>query len=296
MKPAPFEYAAPDHLEEALKLLAEHGYSAKALAGGQSLIPMMNFRLAQPEFLVDLNRIPDLSFIETDGNGSLRIGAMTRHQLIENSQLVAEHAPLIHEAMPKIAMPQVRSRGTFGGSIAHADPAAELTAICVTLDGSFKAKSLNDERWIPAADFFLGMFTSALEPEELLVEIKVPVVGPRTGWAIEEITRRSHDFALVGVTCKVTLDGSGSCEDARLVFFSVGDGPVETPNAGSLLVGQAPSQELVKQAAKVASEEIDPGGDIHASAVFRRHLAQELSTRALTRAFQRAATSSDKRD
>lgn len=296
MKPAPFEYAAPESLEEALDLLAEHGYSAKALAGGQSLIPMMNFRLAQPEFLVDLNRIPGLSFLETNGDGSLRIGAMTRHQQIEHSRLVADKAPLIHGAMPKIAMPQVRSRGTFGGSIAHADPAAELTAISVALEGSFKAVSTSGERWIPAADFFLGMFTSALDPEELLVEIKIPPFAERTGWAIEEITRRSHDFALVGVACVVGLDETGTCERAKLVFFSVGDGPVETPNAEAMLIGQSPSEALIQSTAKSASEEVDPGSDIHASVAYRRHLARELSARALTQAFERAAGSSNVRE
>jgi carbon-monoxide dehydrogenase medium subunit len=155
---------------------------------------------------------------------------------------------------------------------------------------------MKGERWIPAADFFLGMFTSALDPEELLVEIKIPTVGPRSGWAIEEITRRSHDFALVGVSCAVTLNRSGNCEAVRLVFFSVGDGPVETPNAEAVLLGQAPSMELIQNAAHSASIEIDPGSDIHASVGFRRHLARELSARALSRAFDLAANSSKERD
>lgn len=291
MKPAPFEYSAPDSLDEALDLLGEHGYEAKALAGGQSLIPMMNFRLAQPSVLVDLNRVEELSFLEPDEKGDLRIGAMTRHHEIEFSNLVAERVPLIHEAMPKIAMPQIRSRGTFGGSIAHADPAAELTTISVALDGRFRTMSKKAERWIPAQDFFLGMFTTVLEPEELLVEIAVPSVGPRTGWAIEEIARRSHDFALVGVTTVVSLDDQDRCKRARIVFFSVGDSPVETPQAANLLEGQKPSDELIQEAAAQVRRELDPGTDIHASAEFRKHLAQELTSRALTKSFERARTS-----
>ncbi len=288
MKPAPFEYIAPTTVEEALGHLTEHGYDAKVLAGGQSLIPMMNFRLAQPAVLVDLNKLAELSFIRSEKDGELRIGAMTRHYQVEHDDLVAEHAPLIHEAMPKIATPQIRSRGTFGGSIAHADPAAELTAICVALDGRFRCQSARGERWVPAKEFFLGMFTSVLEPDEMLVEIAVPPMAPRTGWALEEEARRAYDFALVGVGAVVTLDEQDRCERARLVFLSVGDGPVEAVKATEMLLGKEVTPDLIRAAAEAVTEELDPSADIHASVKYRLHLARVLARRALEKAFARA--------
>ena len=288
MKPAPFEYIAPTTVEEALGHLTEHGYDAKVLAGGQSLIPMMNFRLAQPAVLVDLNKLAELSFIRSEKDGELRIGAMTRHYQVEHDDLVAEHAPLIHEAMPKIATPQIRSRGTFGGSIAHADPAAELTTICVALDGRFRCQSARGERWVPAAEFFLGMFTSVLEPDEMLVEIAIPPMAPRTGWALEEEARRAYDFALVGVGAVVTLDEQDRCERARLVFLSVGDGPVEAVKATEMLLGKEVTPDLIRAAAEAVTEELDPSADIHASVKYRLHLARVLARRALEKAFARA--------
>ena len=291
MKPAPFEYIAPTTVEEALGHLTEHGYDAKVLAGGQSLIPMMNFRLAQPSVLVDLNKLTELSFVRSEKDGELRIGAMTRHHQVEHDALVAEHAPLIHEAMPKIGTPQIRSRGTFGGSIAHADPAAELTTICVALDGRFRCQSVRGERWVPASEFFLGMFTSALEPDEMLVEIAIPPMAPRTGWALEEEVRRAHDFALVGVGAVVTLDEQNLCERARLVFLSVGDGPVEAVKAAEMLVGKEATHDLIRATAEAVTEELDPSADIHASVEFRLHLARVLARRALEKAFERAAGS-----
>ena len=289
MKPAPFEYIAPTTVEEALGHLTEHGYDAKVLAGGQSLIPMMNFRLAQPAVLVDLNKLAELSYIRSEKDGELRIGAMTRHYQVEHNDLVTEHAPLIHEAMPKIATPQIRSRGTFGGSIAHADPAAELTAICVALDGRFRCQSARGERWVPAKDFFLGMFTSVLEPDEMLVEIVIPSMAPRTGWALAEEARRAHDFALVGVGAVVTLDAKDCCERARLVFLSVGDGPVEAVKATEMLIGKEVTPEIIHAAAEAVAEELDPSADIHASVKYRLHLARVLARRALEKAFARAA-------
>ena len=288
MKPAPFEYVAPTTVEEALEHLTVYGYDAKILAGGQSLIPMMNFRLAQPSVLVDLNKIAELSFIRIEKDGELRIGAMTRHHLVEHDVLVLQQAPLIHEAMPKIGTPQIRSRGTFGGSIAHADPAAELTTICVALDGRFRCQRANGERWIPAKEFFLGMFTSVLEPEEMLVEIALPPMPPRTGWALEEEARRAHDFALVGVAAVVTLDEQNRCERARCVFLSVGDGPVEAGKALGSLVGEELTPDLIRKTADAVTEELEPTADIHASAAYRSHLARVLAKRALVRAYARA--------
>lgn len=289
MKPAPFEYYAPRSVEEALSHLEAHGYDAKVLAGGQSLIPMMNFRLAQPGVIVDLNNIEELDFIREGEDGGLNLGAMTRHRKVERDRIVAERAPLIHEAMPKIATSQIRNRGTFGGSIAHADPSAELAAVSVALDGRFRIRGPHGERWVKANEFFVGMFTTVLEAEELLVEAKFQPLAKRTGSAIEEVARRPHDFALVGVAAVVTLDGMDRCQEARVVFLSVGDGPVEANQAAEMLKGQALSAEVIRAAAEIAAnEDIDPGSDIHASAEFRRHLAEVLARRTLERAHQRA--------
>jgi CO/xanthine dehydrogenase FAD-binding subunit len=290
MKPAPFEYYAPRTVEEALVQLAEHGYDAKVLAGGQSLIPMMNFRLVQPSVLVDLNNIPELAYINPDQNGGLRLGAMVRHEQVEIDPLVAKRAPLLHETMPKIAYPQIRNRGTFGGSVSHADPSAELPSVCVALNGRFRLRNQNGERWVPANEFFVGLFTTILEPGELLVEVELPSLPARTGWSLMEVARRPHDFALVGVAVIVTLDKNGLCDQARMVFLSTGDRPMVAHKAVELLKGQAPTQEAIHAAAEVAaSEDIDPSSDIHATAEFRRHLANVLSRRALEQAFKRAA-------
>jgi len=289
MKPPPFEYYAPTTVEEALARLAEHGYDAKPLAGGQSLIPMMNFRLAQPSVLVDLNKIPDLSYIRPNEGGGLSIGAMARHSMVEKDALVAERAPLVHETMPKIATTQIRSRGTFGGSLAHADPSAELVCASVALDGKFKVVSQQRERWIPANEFFLGLFTSALEPEELLVEIQLPPFPKQTGWSLMEIARRPHDFCLIGVAATLTLGKKDQCKKARLVYLSAGDGPMVGQQAAKVLEGQSISPELFEEAAEVASSaDIDPSSDIHATAEFRRHLANVLTRRALEEAYKRA--------
>ena len=290
MKPAPFEYYAPTTVEEALSRLAEHGFDAKVLAGGQSLIPMMNFRLVQPSVLVDLNNIPELAYINPDENGGLRLGAMVRHHKVEIDSLVEKRAPLLHETMPKIAYPQIRNRGTFGGSVSHADPSAELASVSVALGGSFRLRSLKGERWVPANEFFIGLFTTVLEPDELLLEVALPPMPARSGWSLMEVARRPHDFALVGVAAVVSLGNNGSCEQARMVFISAGDKPMVAHRAAESLKGQAPTKESIRAAAEIAaSEEIEPSSDIHATAEFRRHLANVLCRRALEQAFQRAA-------
>jgi CO/xanthine dehydrogenase FAD-binding subunit len=289
MKPAPFKYYAPTTVEEALAHLAEYGYDAKALAGGQSLIPMLNFRLAQPSVLVDLNNISELFYIRPDEDGGLRLGAMTRQSRVEHDPLVAERAPLVHEVMPQIAYPAIRTRGTFGGSLAHADPSAELVAVNMALNGRFRLRSQAGERWVPADEFFIGLFTTVLEPDELLVEVALPTMPPRSGGAFLQITRRHHDFCIAGVAVLVTLSDKGQCEQAKLVFLSAGDGPVIARQAADMLIGQAPTPEAIRAVAeKAANEEIDPGSDIHASAEYRRHLAKVLARRVLEQAFERA--------
>jgi len=292
MKPPPFDYVKPSSIDEALRHLAEYGYDAKPLAGGQSLIPMMNFRLAQPGVLVDLNNISELSFIRPDDQGGLRIGAMTRHYMVEHDPLVAERAPLVSEAMPHIATTQIRSRGTFGGSIAHADPSAELVAISVALDGRFQLRGQEGTREINARDFFLGMFTTQVEPEELLVEIALPPLPARTGWALKEISRRPHDFALVGVAALVSLSGRDQINVARIVLFSVGDGPVIAQKAGELLQDHPATPDLFRAAAEIAgTQDVDPSSDIHASAAYRRQLVKVLTRQALETALDRARES-----
>src|SRR2546428_2597983 len=212
MKPAPFAYHAPTGLDQALALLAEHGPEAKPLAGGQSLVAAMNFRLAQPAVLVDLNRVAGLDGIAVAPEGGLSLGAMTRQRALERDPLVARQAPLLAEAMPHVAHPQIRNRGTLGGSLAHADPAAELPAVMVALEARIRLRSRKAERWLSAEDFFVGLFATALQPGELLVEVALPPPGPRTGWAFEEVSRRHGDFALVGVAAVVQLNSDGRCQ------------------------------------------------------------------------------------
>jgi len=288
MKPAPFDYFSPATVDEALALLDEHGGDAKPLAGGQSLIPAMNFRLARPAVLVDLNRIADLAYVRA-APGGVAIGAMTRQRAVERSDDVARAAPLLAEAMPSIAHPQIRNRGTLGGSIAHADPSAELPAVMLALDAQFRAKSATGERSIAAGEFFKGMLETALAPGELLVEIAVPRLPASSGTAFLEMARRHGDYALVGVAVVVTLDPRGRCQEAKLSLLSVGDGPVLATEAGKVLAGQSPSEELLRAAGDAAAtRDVDPPSDIHASAAYRRQLVAVLTRRALARAFERA--------
>ncbi|MDD3827282.1 MAG: xanthine dehydrogenase family protein subunit M [Anaerolineae bacterium] len=289
MKPASFEYYAPQTVSEAVATLAQHGYDGKALAGGQSLIPMMNFRLAQPSVLVDLNGVSELFYVRPARDGSVHIGAMTRQREVELDPLVGQVAPLVQAALPKVAYPQIRTRGTFGGSLAHADPSAELPAVAVALDARLRLQSRRGERWVAAKDFFQGFFTTLLEPDELLVEIALSPLPPRSGWSFMEVARRHHDFALAGVAATVRLSGSGECEDARLVYFSVGDGPTVAEQAAALLRGQVPSDEAIQEAARTAGQaDVDPSSDINATAEYRRHLVEVLGRRALAEAFGRA--------
>jgi carbon-monoxide dehydrogenase medium subunit len=289
MKPPPFRYYAPVSLAEALSYLTEYGAEAKALAGGQSLIPAMNFRLAQPEILVDLNHIPELAYIRPMPDGGVSIGAMTRQRQVERSAVVAERAPLVYETMPYIAHPQIRNRGTFGGSIAHADPAAELPAVIVALGGRCRVQSQAGERWLPAGEFYTGLFETAVGPGELLVEVALPPLPPRAGYAFREVSRRHGDYALVGVAAVVTLDDRGLCQQVRLVYLSVGDGPIEAHQAAAALDGQALTPEVIQAAAETASAaDIDPPADIHASVRYRRHLAKVLARQVLAEAGARA--------
>src|SRR5215213_1450891 len=292
MKPAAFEYHAPDSVEEALFLLHNSGSDAKLLAGGQSLVPAMNFRVVQPSLLIDLNRIKELGYIHEDRE-RLRIGAMTRERHLELDASIAQWSPLLHEAAPNIAHPQIRNRGTIGGSIVNADPAAELPVLMLALDAELKARSTAGERWITADDFFVGMFTTALEPDEMLVEIELPFLPVRTGWSFLEVAPRAGDYAMMGVAALVRLDEVGRCKEAKLVYLNAGDGPVNAKEAAQLLTGELPSEELIDSAAAMASgQEINPFGNIHASVDYQRHLANVLTKKALKIAMKRGAEES----
>ncbi len=297
MKPAPFDYYAPTSVEQALDHVAQLGYDAKILAGGQSLIPTMNFRLAQPAALIDLNNIPELFFIHPSDDGGVLVGAMTRQSTVERDPLIAERAPLVRAAMPYIAHPQIRTRGTFGGSIAHADPAAELPAVTVALGARYRVRNKTGERWIAAEEFFVSLFTTSLQPDEVLVEIALPPiprtplrgVPPHSGWSFQEVARQSGAYGLAGVAVLVTLDDKKRCQQVRMAFLSCGERPTLAQHAAKVLVGQAPTPEAIRAAAEAAAkDDVDPSSDIHASAAYRRHLVKVLTFRALTQAFQRA--------
>jgi len=289
MKPPPFKYVAAESVEHALEQMAEYGDAAKLLAGGQSLIPAMNFRVLQPSVLIDLNRIGDLEYIQPSDDGALVVGAMTRQRDLERSQEVEHIAPLLFEAMPHIAHPQIRTRGTLGGSLAHADPAAELPVIAIAVGAAMKATGPNGDRWIESKDFFQGMFSTALEPDEILVEVIFPARKSRTGWSFEESSRRQGDYGMMGIAVEVELDEKGAGKEARLVYLNAGDGPIEAEKAAALLRGERPTPEVFAAAAAEAAEnEIDPMGSVHASIEFQRHLARVLTERALEKAYARA--------
>ena len=287
MKPAPFEWFSASSTEEALALLTEHGEHAKPLAGGQSLIPAMNFRLARPAVLVDLNGITELSGVAVQADGVLRCGAMTRQGMLEKSEMGAAHAPLLAEALPFVAHAAIRTRGTVGGSIAHGDPAAEIPAVLSALGARYLVQSSGGQRWLAADAFMTGLFVTALEPGELLVAIEIPPMAPRTGWGFLEMARRHGDFALAGVACTLTLDDTGTCEDARIVAFGIGDGPVLCTAAAEVLVGATPGLEVFREAASVVASDVTPSSDVHASAAYRRSLVEVLTRRALARAAER---------
>lgn len=289
MKPSTFDYYAPASLEEALALLTKHGSDAKPLAGGQSLIPAMSFRVLQSALLVDLNRLTTLDNIR-QVNGELHIGAMTRQRRIERDPLVAQFAPLLRETMPYIAHPQIRNRGTLGGSLVHADPAAELPVIAIALNARLRVQSVKGERWLTARDFFLGIFTTALQPDELLVEIAFPPLPAGAGWSFMEFARRHGDYALIGVAAWIVLDDRGLCRDARLVYLNAGNGPIDAQPAAQLLRGREISDEAIEAASAAADREIDPTGNVHCTPAYQRHLARVLTRRAVWQAVERAKT------
>ena len=287
MKPPKFEYLAPASLDEALAILAERGDEAKVLAGGQSLVPLLNFRLVRPAYLVDLNEIPGLDYVRPE-NGHLAIGALTRQRAVETSALVRERQPLLADAMPQIGHVQIRNRGTIGGSLAHADPAAELPAVVAALDGELLVRSARGQRALSPAEFFVAYLTTAVEPTELLVEVRLPVAPPGTGTAFVEVSRRHGDFALVGVAASVTLDEAGVCTRCAIALTGVGPTPVVAREAAGQLVGATPTPAMLEDVGRRAAADLQPDGDLHASSEYRRHVAGVLTRRALARALERA--------
>ena len=290
MKPAPFRYVAARTIEQALQLKAEHGDEARYLAGGQSLVPTMNFRLTQPAMLIDINPLGELAGLGSikNGGGRVSIGALTRYRMLERDPKIAEQVPLIDEALPHIAHPQIRNRGTIGGNLAHADPASEMPAIVLALAGRLRAQSVRGERWIAAADFFVGALSTTLEADEMLMEVELPVAPPRSGSCFMEVSRRRGDFAIIGVACTVRVDEAGRCAEARIGLCNAGDGPIFAAQACESLVGRQIGVAEINEAAALVQGAIDPGGSIHASKAFQRHIAGVLTTRALTTANERA--------
>jgi len=287
MKPAPFKYIAASSLDQALALKAEYGEEARFLAGGQSLIPAMNFRLARPAVLIDINGLADLAGI--DGSGAeIRVGALTRYHVLEHNQDFLKACPLFADALPHIAHPQIRNRGTIGGNLSHADPASELPALAVAMGARMQVRSSRGKRELAASDFFVGLLSTDIKSDEMLVEVTFPKQALRSGSCFMEIARRRGDFAIAGVAAIVTLDPDHRCSDIRLALCGVGETPVDASGVLASLVGRTCTDEALDEAAIAVNEAIEPSGNVHASADYQRHVAGVLTRRAITTAYRRA--------
>ena len=286
MKPPPFEYHAAGSVDEAVALLAEHGDEAKVLAGGQSLLPLLSLRLARPSQIVDINDLTELSTI--DNGSDLRLGALVRHREVERSPVVRAANPLVSDAVRFIGHTAIRNRGTIGGSIAHADPAAELPAVAVALGVTIEVRSTRGSREVSADRFFEGFLTTALEPDELVTAVRVPAQPRGTGSSFREFSRRSGDFAIAGVAATVALGDDGRVAGARIAFSGVASVPVRAEEAERELVGQSATDATWAAAGQQAARDLDPPGDLHGSTAYRRHLAAVLAEEALREAHRRA--------
>jgi carbon-monoxide dehydrogenase medium subunit len=280
------EYEAPATAAEAVDLLAEHQDEASVLAGGQSLIPLLALRLARPAVLIDINGLSELSGVSVT-DGQVAIGAMTREYAAEESELVADSVPLLAAALPLIGHEAIRSRGTIGGSLAHADPAAELPAVAVALDAELMVRSRSGDRVVPAAEWFEGYLATSRRPDEILVGVRFPAAGSGTGAAFQEVARRHGDFAIVGLAASLTLTDD-AISDARLAFAGIADVPVRAADAEDLLVGERPSAELFEEAARRATDGIDPPADLNGSSEYRKKVAATLVRRGLQAAADNA--------
>ncbi len=286
MKLPEFAYEAPATIAEAVGLLAEYQDEASVLAGGQSLVPLLALRLARPAVLVDINGVHQLSGISVT-DGWVSIGALTREYMAEESETVTQAVPLLAAALPLIGHEAIRNRGTIGGSLAHADPAAELPAVALALDAEFVVRSSSGERVIPAAEWFQGYLSTARRPDEILAEVRFPAAGPNCGAAFQEVSRRHGDFAMVGIAVSLTLS-DGTISAARLAFSGLADVPVRAPEAEDFLVGEHPSAELHEEAARRATAGIDPPADLHGSSEYRKKVAATLVRRGLRAAVDNA--------
>ena len=286
MKLPPVEYEAPTTVADAIDLLGEHEEEASVLAGGQSLIPLLALRLARPAVLIDINGIDELSGVSAT-DGWVAIGAMTREYVAEKSEEVADTVPLLAAALPLIGHDAIRSRGTIGGSLAHADPAAELPAVARALDAEFVVRGQSGERVVPAAQWFEGFLTTSRRPDELLVEVRFPTAGRGTGISFQEVARRHGDFAIVGLAASLTLS-DGAISDARLALAGMSDVPVRAAAAEDLLVGERPSTELFDEAARRATDDVDPPADLHGSSDYRKTVAAAIVRRGLRAAADNA--------
>ncbi len=287
MKPAQFDYYCPKTVDEALILLEESGFDGKIIAGGQSLVPIMNMRLSTPDCLIDINRLQDLDFIDYE-EGLVKIGTLTRQNRVETSDLIRQHIGLLSEAVPFIGHVQTRNRGTIGGSLVHADPTAEIPLALMTMGGSVQIASTDEVRTVNAEDFFVTYLTTDVMPTELLTEIHIPIWEGRVGYSFQEISRRHGDFALVASACQLSVDDQNRISDARLVLGGVEAVPLLVTEANELLQGERLTDSLLDKVASVVSEVIDPESDLHASADYRRHIAQSLSKRTLQEAYVKA--------
>jgi len=285
MKPAPFDYVAVRSASEAVEALARHGEDAKVLAGGQSLLPMLNMRLARPAVVVDINGASDLDYVRQT-NGLLAIGAVSRQRTVE--RWAAQRAPVLATALRAVGHVAIRTRGTVAGSVAHADPASELPALLLALDGEVTARSARGERTITAADLFLAPLTTSLADGELVTEVRLRLPAAGTGWGFAEVARRHGDFALVGAISLLALGAGGRVTTARLAFFGVGGTPQRGAGAEAALVGQEPTRARIEDAARTAAATLSPEGDLHATADYRRRVAEVLAARTLTEALERA--------
>jgi CO/xanthine dehydrogenase FAD-binding subunit len=286
MKPAPFSLLRPKTINEALSLLQSYGDEAKILAGGQSLVPLMNFRLAQPRNLIDLNAVEGLSEIKSDDR-SVSLGAMVRQRAVERSALIAEKLPILREAIEQVAHPAIRNRGTVGGSLVHADPSAELPLLSVALEANFQIDGAHGKRSVAAKDFYRGYLVTDIASDELLTQITFPLLPPGVGWCFTEIARRHGDFAIVASAVVLGLARDRGINFARVALGGVGPAPMRVGAAEEVLVGERPGAELYRRAGDAAAQAVDPPSDIHASGAYRHHIAGILVRRALATAESR---------
>lgn len=293
MIPAAFDYHSPASLDDALALLRDHGMDAKVLAGGQSLIPMMRFRLAEPAVIVDVNRVGELTRLEEEGD-ELLVGSMVRHATIEETDWIRERYPLLAEAADVIADPLVRNRGTVGGSLVHADPAGDWGAVMLASGARLVARSAAGERTIPIDEFFVTTFATSLEPEEILVEIRIPRTDPGHGGAYVKLERKVGDFATVAVAARLELDEEGVCREAGIGLTAVGPTNLRASEAEAALAGRAPEPEAIAEAATRAAEAAEPTDDNRGSADYKRDMVRVLTKRALARAIERARARSER--